>query len=153
MATTAEMDVVTTREPLVLDLAYFRCCRVIGIDGDNGTGKSTLAREINAALGGTIVSVDDFLLGNGQPYLSQVDFARLSTTLDGAAAPIIIEGVLLQDVLHRLGVSADYIVYAQCEHEGLTMHGASAEIEEYNRRRSPRRTAQLLVTLRIHFRH
>lgn len=151
MATNAEMKVVKTREPAVMDLASFRCCRVIGIDGDNGAGKSSLAREINDALGGTIVSVDDFLLGNGQPYLSQVDFARLSTTLDAAAVPIIIEGVLLQDVFHRLGVSADYIVFARCEYEGLTMYGNSVEIGEYYGRRSPWRTAQLLVTLHIHF--
>jgi hypothetical protein len=151
MTPPASTEGAVSREPLALDFSPYQHCRIVGIDGDMGAGKSTLAREINAAIGGTIISVDDFLEGNGQPYLSQLDFGRLSKALSGATPPIVIEGVLLQDVLHRLGLSADCTVFARREYEGITMHGSSAEISEYYRRCSPWRTAQQLVTLHIDF--
>lgn len=145
------MKVSVTREPFELDLTPMRACRIIGIDGDNGSGKTTLAREIYAALGGTVVSIDDFLIGNGQPYLSQLDFPRLASTIENAAEPIIVEGVLLQEVLQRLQISADFTILARCEHEDLTMYGTSQDVIDYYRRCSPSRTAQLTVTLRIRF--
>lgn len=135
-----------------MNLAPLRDCRIIGIDGDNGAGKTTLAKEVQAALGGTVVSIDDFLIGNGQPYLSQIEFSRLGDLVRIVSAePVICEGILLLEVLQRLEVRPDFMIFARCEFEGLYQCGVSSEITDYYRRHSPWRTAQLEITLRVAF--
>lgn len=146
------MDVLIDRGPSEIDFSVFRGQNVIGIDGDNGAGKSTLAREISDAIGGAVVSVDDFLLGNGKPYVSQLDMSRLSNAIQEAARPVIIEGVLLQDVLRQLELNIDYLVFVQCKHEGVAIYGTpTKEIREYYLRQSPWLIAQLIVILRKRF--
>lgn len=140
---------IVERDPKTLDLALLRSRKLIGIDGDNGAGKSTLGRELANALGGTLISVDDFLLGNGAAYLEQVDFAKLSQTVQAGREPIVVEGILLQDVLATIAYEPDFSIFVRSEHIGITMYGGSPEIADYYRRRSPWKVAQTEVTLRF----
>lgn len=143
------MEVTTNRDPKSLDITSLRGCAIIGIDGDNGAGKSTLAKEIQVALGGMIVEVDNFLLGNRQPYLAQLDFPRLAEVVRTAkVAPIVLEGILLLDVLDKLDIQSTFLIFSKLEWVGMNRYGAPAEITEYYHRRSPWRAAHLVVTLR-----
>ena len=47
------------REPSVVDFAPLRNCKTIGIDGDTGAGKTTLAGELQSVLGGEVISPTD----------------------------------------------------------------------------------------------
>ena len=143
------MDVIITREPPEVDVSRMRGCGVIGIDGDNGAGKSTLAHELVQMIGGSVISVDDFLSGNGMAYSSQLDLPNLSKKIKAAEEPIIVEGVLLLDVLDRLGITLDLMIFAKCEFDGITKYGEQREITDYYKRRKPAKLAQLTVTLHV----
>ena len=150
-----------TREPQQLEKSLFLNRRLIGIDGDPGAGKSTLAREIQHLVGGSIIALDDFLCKPMQPYLSQykasdlVDHFRSSNPL-----PRIIEGVVLLDALDFLNASADMMVFATLQNNGTWDYAkyiqdrawqpkssSTREIAGYYRRRAPWESAQLLTTL------
>ena len=139
------------REPDTVDVTRLRSCRIIGIDGDNGAGKSTLANELSQRIGGSVISVDDFLLGNGDAYLSQLNMPNISKAIEAAEEPIIVEGMLLLDVLDRIGLTPDFMIFAKCEFEGPIMYGRQRDICDYYKRRKPAEEAQLIVTLRIKF--
>lgn len=155
------------REPSVVDFTPLRNCKTIGIDGDSGAGKTTLARELQSALGGEVISLDcflnDFIPGNGAPpsYVSQINKALLSERLNRATLkPLIVEGILLLDVLATVNIRPDYLIFAKCKHEGQwqyeqylrspTIQPASQftrEIANYYRIRRPFEQSQLQTTL------
>jgi hypothetical protein len=101
-----------SRDPKELDRALFLDQRLIGIDGDPGAGKSTLAKEIRELVGGTIIALDDFLCVPGQPYLSQYKASDLAEHFRRShPIPKIIEGVVLLDALDFLDTNADGICF------------------------------------------
>lgn len=110
---------VISREPHTLDLHHFRSSEIIGVDGDQGGGKTTLASELRACLGGEVISLDDFLLGNGAAYLAQVDQQSLRARVNSASQrPLIFEGVLLLQVLDMISIRPDCLVFTKAVFEG-----------------------------------
>jgi len=96
-----------SREPQKLEKSLFLNRCLIGIDGDPGAGKSTLAKEIQQLVGGRIIRLGRFPFApQGKPYLSQYKASGLQSTLPKASPPPkIIEGVVLLDALELLGAS------------------------------------------------
>ena len=102
-----EMSII--REPLHIDHEKLHDCNIIGIDGDQGAGKTTLASELCENLEGEVVSVDDYLLKPNGSYLAQVDQQNLVARLNAVAKkPLIIESVLLLEVLARISHSLSF---------------------------------------------
>ena len=138
------MNIEYTREPVHIDPGPMLEARIIGVDGDSGAGKSRLADEIRAVLGGgQIIRAD----------LGHLNMACLSNAIAIAARPIIVEGIRLLDVLDGVGVRADYMIFVRRKIVGLafTPKARSRELDEYYRRRDPERAADLLVTTTEHW--
>ena len=149
-----------------------RDCETIGIDGDSGAGKTSLALELQSTLGGQVISLDcclnDFIPGNGAPppYVSQINKDLLRERLNLAIVkPLIIEGVLLLDVLATVNFRPDYLIFATSEIEGRWQYEQylrsstiqpksqlTREIADYYRIRRPFEQSQLRTILRKSFR-
>lgn len=149
------------RYPETIDLAPLRGRKIIGIDGDQGSGKSTLALELREALGGNIIELDTYLLGDNRPYVSQLQIGRVKNLLSpNQQEPQIIEGVMLLEVLELLGITADALIFAKLVQEGswqykdflrprvnLPKARLTREIAEYYRSRKPWDVACIQTTL------
>jgi len=85
----------------------------IGIDGMDGVGKSTLAREMVTRLGGSVISLDDHLTKKQNGYVLHIRRDEVNAALSASTSPIIIEGVCLLAVAHRCGFDVDVLVYVR----------------------------------------
>lgn len=89
---------------------------IVGIDGEDGAGKTTtIAPLIQELLGGTVLSLDNYLEKDCGGYIGHLHYDTLGQDLlDLVKKPelIIIEGVMLLDVLEKMEVNQDYLVYA-----------------------------------------
>ncbi len=84
---------------------------VIGIDGIDGSGKTTLANEIGTALKLPVLSIDDFLNKQKGSYLEHLKYSDLSSAINSSSAPIIIEGVCLLHVAEDVGLNVTDLIY------------------------------------------
>lgn len=120
MPTTIDLEMHFNRIPNAPDLSAIHNRRMVVIDGDQGSGKSYLAKELAKSLVATVVSVDDYLSGNGNPYLSQIDWKSLkSMVLENEARNLILEGVLLEQVLQILQVEPSYRIFMRLKTDGV----------------------------------
>ena len=90
--------------------------RLIGMDGEDGVGKTTLATELGPRLNAKTVHMDCFLEKDKGGYTNHVDVTCLATALDGALAwpgPILVEGVCLLAVLKRIHRRPDALIYVR----------------------------------------
>jgi hypothetical protein len=65
---------------------------LIIFDGRLGSGKTYLARLVAQQLGYQRLDGDDFLLGNSQPFMTQLDFGKLAAAIDAGllASPVLL---------------------------------------------------------------
>lgn len=146
---------------IAFDMACLRGMHLITIDGDQGAGKTHLANNLGNYLSGTVISMDDFLLSNGNPNLDQIKWTELSTKIsDSDTVPVILEGVLMNQVLERLGMQSEFRIFAKLEVFGkwdyqqylpkkvpLPSAQLTREIVSYYRDYEPWKTADLIQTL------
>lgn len=85
---------------------------LIGIDGVDGTGKSTLANTLGPAIPATVVSLDDFLNKNEGSFVASIRVAELGEAIR-RADPTIIEGVCLLEVTQMIGIELSVLVYVK----------------------------------------
>ncbi|WP_441259606.1 hypothetical protein AB7008_23605 [Bradyrhizobium sp. 521_C7_N1_3] len=85
----------------------------IGIDGMDGVGKSTLARELANRLGGSVISLDDHLTRKQNGYILHIRCDELKAALSASTSPILVEGVCLLAVAQRCGFDVDVLVYVR----------------------------------------
>jgi hypothetical protein len=90
---------------------------LIGIDGLDGCGKSTLANELAGHIHFDVVSIDDFLDRNKGTYVDHIELNRLGEALQGRNA--IVEGVCLLKVLSLIGLKPDLSIYVQRIRNGI----------------------------------
>jgi len=90
-----------------------RPCRLIGIDGAMGTGKSPLADQLAIGLAGRVIHFDDHHPGTGSPYVEKLDVPAVLKAISNIpeSEPILIDAICCLDVLDRLGYTADCLVY------------------------------------------
>lgn len=86
---------------------------LIGFDGLDGVGKSTLAREMAKHLGGSVISLDDYLVKKQNGYVLYIRHDELKAALLASRSPILIEGVCLLAVACRCGFDVDLLVYVR----------------------------------------
>jgi uridine kinase len=85
---------------------------LIGVDGREGVGKTSLSSWLAWQLGMPVIHLDLFLKQNEVP----APVIRRTTDLDRCIKargrrPLIVEGVLLLDALEEVGPSADFLVF------------------------------------------
>jgi hypothetical protein len=105
---------VVTPQALVERLrSSFPSAVTIAIDGIHGAGKTTLALALRQALGGTLLSLDDFIHKNQGSFLPHLKVGELGEALTAARRPVVLEGICMLDALERLGVVPDLLIYVK----------------------------------------
>ena len=85
---------------------------IIGLDGLNGAGKSSLACWLAWQLNTALIHLDMFTVRDSEPQdwrtddLKRAIDARLNIGL-----PVIVEGMLLLDALQKIGCSPGFLVF------------------------------------------
>lgn len=83
---------------------------LIGIDGRDGTGKSTLARYLAWQLGLPTIELDLFLEDDGKISHRYDDIRRVARARLQRDRPLIIEGVCLLRALDYSSLACDFLV-------------------------------------------
>jgi hypothetical protein len=96
---------VETPQALVAHLrSAFPSAVTIAIDGILGAGKTILAGALHQTLGGTLLSLDDFIHQNQGTFLPHLKVGELGDALMAARRPVVLEGICMLAVLDRLRV-------------------------------------------------
>ena len=85
----------------------------IAIDGKDGVGKTPLAVALQAAVGGTVISLDNFVEDVRYGYIPYLRTAELKSALDRADRPRIVEGVCVLAAMARISHTADVLIYVK----------------------------------------
>ncbi|MBI4588728.1 MAG: hypothetical protein HY725_07800 [Candidatus Rokubacteria bacterium] len=85
----------------------------IAIDGTDGAGKTTLAVALQAAVGGTVVSLDGFVPENRGGYVPYLRTAELKAALETSSQPCIVEGICVLAALARVSHKPDVLIYVK----------------------------------------
>lgn len=101
----------------------------IGIDGIDGAGKSTLAREISKALGLPCISLDSFVEKDMKGYVEHIDYLKLKATLEKFEG-YVVEGVCLRQVLRRIQLAPAVNIYIKRVQHGVWSDEANLDISE-----------------------
>jgi hypothetical protein len=86
-----------------------RGAAIIGVDGYLGVGKTTVATRLSKQTGYSCVHLDDYLVPHKGGFVENLYLPALKTVI--GERPIIIEGLCLLEVLERLQINADFLVY------------------------------------------
>jgi len=86
--------------------------RFVAIDGWLGCGKTRAASELAPLLGASAVDLDCFL-NRDAGFMHGLRFEQLAAAVEASPRPIVLSGVCIWDVLDRLGLSADIVVYVK----------------------------------------
>jgi hypothetical protein len=81
------------------------------IDGDPGAGKTTLAKEIARECNAKLVSFDEYLSGNRENYLQQLDYQKLRNDIMAGEGKVVMEGVCALMVLTKIEVRYDVHIF------------------------------------------
>lgn len=158
------MTLFFRREPAQLRFEQFHGLDVIAIDGDQGAGKTTdLAKQFHKALGGEVIDMDSYLelSYDARPYLEKLDLDKArQDIISSASVPKIIVGVLLLDMLEKLEIKQDLLVFAKLIDDGVWSYqhyigqraripksSLTREIAEYYNRKKPWEHANFTTTL------
>ncbi|HAS55318.1 MAG: hypothetical protein A2X56_11325 [Nitrospirae bacterium GWC2_57_13] len=87
--------------------------RWVGIDGVDGSGKSSLAALLSRELGWPHINLDDYVEQNMGQFVEHLHYDDVRDILNKANEPIIIEGVCLLAVLERLEQRLDLLIYVK----------------------------------------
>jgi ABC-type antimicrobial peptide transport system ATPase subunit len=134
----------------LLDL--LRKCRLIGIHGAMGSGKSSLAKDLISLIGGTHIEVDNHLSTPrmGRTYLQQVKFVDLKSRIQESIPPIFLDCFIVLDVLERINIQADLTLFCERSvNESRWRFNPESEtiFESYQTRHHPRTSAKAIFTL------
>jgi cytidylate kinase len=87
--------------------------RIIGIDGVDGSGKSTLPELLSQEMDYIHLNVDDYLEKNRGHFVKYIKYDAIQSQIDQAKKPVIIEGVCLLAVFQRLQRNPDMFIYVK----------------------------------------
>lgn len=93
--------------------SYYGGVVVVGVDGRDGVGKTTLARELGESIGATVISLDDFVPEKLGAYVPNLRSNDLASSISSASRPVIVEGVCLLAALEAVSVDADVLIYVK----------------------------------------
>lgn len=84
---------------------------IIGVDGKDGVGKTTLANTVATATGGSVISLDRFIIENQGNYVSSLKKTDLRDSLRAQQRRVIVEGVCLLAALNTVSTKPDLLIY------------------------------------------
>jgi hypothetical protein len=113
----------------VIDALRVANAHRIGIDGIDGCGKTTLAREVATKLQRRLFSLDDYLERDKGRFLEFIEYSRLSAEA-GAQDGFVVEGVCLLNALRRAGLTIDTLVYVKRRHRGQWADERELDVNE-----------------------
>lgn len=110
------MNTFTSEQELASELsrvAKAGSVRIIGIDGKDGAGKTTVAERIARATNGTVVSLDEYVEKSRGGYVPYLRVPDAITAVGRAAPPVVLEGVCLLAAVETMGVELDKLIYVK----------------------------------------
>ena len=122
---------------------------ILVIDGCQGVGKSTLAAVISKIADIPCIHLDEFLVRNQGSFVDSLRLPDIRSAL--RQRPIIVEGVCVLEVMHRLGIQPGRIVYVRAV-ESIP-HGApsrgrlDSEVFAYHRKWRPLALADVVYAV------
>jgi hypothetical protein len=105
------MKELDSPEALAAVLRTEAASSLVAIDGHDGSGKSFLSSQLATILSWPVVHLDDFVEREQGGFVEHVRYDDLAPKL--SPRPLIVEGVLVLDVLHRLSIEAGYLVHVK----------------------------------------
>lgn len=113
----------------VVDALRTANARQVGVDGIDGSGKTTLGQVVAAKLQRRLFSLDDYLEKDRGGFLDFIDYPRLYTEVSAEGA-CVIEGVCLLHALQRARLAIDALVYVKRRHLGLWADERELDLNE-----------------------
>ncbi|RXH19809.1 hypothetical protein [Bradyrhizobium guangzhouense] len=117
---------------------------LIGIDGFDGAGKSSLAAWLSWQLGMPAIQLDLYIRPNTDPLAFKAN--ELAVPIDArltTGRPLIVEGILLLDAMAAINRRPDVLIFVEREGNGGTL---SKYIEPYIDRQKPHARASHILT-------
>jgi len=84
--------------------------RFIGIDGKDGSGKTTLAQQLKETISCKLISLDDYVDEKKGSYVSNLYIEEIHKEID-KKQPTVIEGGCLLYAAELIGIKFDMLVY------------------------------------------
>jgi uridine kinase len=116
---------------------------LIGVDGLDGSGKSSLAAWLSWQLEMPAIHLDLYIVCGSNPVAFRSD--HLATAIDariGQGRPVIVEGVLLLDALASIQRQPDFLVYVEKEANRSNLR---SHVGPYIARRQPKQRADYVL--------
>ncbi len=114
---------------------------LIGIDGANGIGKTSVALWLGWQLGVPVAHLDLYAHKGTKPLRFMTDeLKRIIEARILCQQPIIVEGCFLLDALDQIGQPCDFLIYVQFNAGGSLL--LSNMLTDYRSRRKPEARAQ-----------
>ena len=134
--------VVQALTPLLRDFPG----KIVGIDGRDGSGKTTLGRFLAWYFDVTLIETDPFLDGGPDLVYRTCEIDRIIAHRLSRPRPVIVEGIALLRLFEKLNRSPDFLIYVRnTEFEGS--HALSEVISQYERDFGPDQRAHLVLEL------
>lgn len=140
-------SVVENLNPILCNLPG----RVIAIDGKDGAGKTTLGRFLAWNFNITLIESDLFIKHKSVVLELEYDKETILRIINfrlNKPRPVIIEGIAIRDLLNKLNVKPDFVIYIENE-AYLGSHGLSKILSKYKEDYTPKKTANLIIKVDI----
>ncbi|MCI5137221.1 MAG: hypothetical protein D3922_02125 [Candidatus Electrothrix sp. AR1] len=121
---------------------------LLGIDGELGAGKTTLAKMLSNSLDADCIHLDEFLNDSIGSYLQRINYSTLESILKVKKCRLIIEGICLVAVLEKLNLNVDYNIFVRVNYENYSMDSLDCWLIEYKSKYQPEKNADLIIESR-----
>ena len=92
--------------------------RLVTVDGYTGAGKTHLASKIASSLSFRHLDFDSFLVKKQGEFLAFFEFKRFAMSFNSTHQSTVLSGILMLDVLQKLGLHQELSVYVKSMSQG-----------------------------------